>query len=140
MPSHSRPNSTRSEIVIRRGARSGSRTSTTCCSASMPPERSTGPLSPEVARCANKHPHGGQAAYYALRPMVDNDRVAAALPSYEVGSELGRGACGVVLAGQHRQLGRLVAIKQLPRAFGADPAVRARFLAEARVLATLDHP
>ena len=72
--------------------------------------------------------------------MVDNDRVAAALPSYEVGSELGRGACGVVLAGQHRQLGRLVAIKQLPRAFGADPAVRARFLAEARVLATLDHP
>ena len=61
-------------------------------------------------------------------------------PSYEVGSELGRGACGVVLAGQHRQLGRLVAIKQLPRAFGADPAVRARFLAEARVLATLDHP
>jgi hypothetical protein len=72
--------------------------------------------------------------------MVDNERVAAALPSYEIGSELGRGACGVVLAGQHRQLGRLVAIKQLPRAFGADPAVRARFLAEARVLATLDHP
>ena len=62
------------------------------------------------------------------------------LPSYEIGSELGRGACGVVLAGRHRQLGRMVAIKQLPRAFGADPAVRARFLAEARVLATLDHP
>ena len=72
--------------------------------------------------------------------MVENDRVAAALPSYEIGSELGRGACGVVLAGRHRQLGRLVAIKQLPRAFGADPGVRARFLAEARVLATLDHP
>jgi non-specific serine/threonine protein kinase len=33
-----------------------------------------------------------------------------------------------------------VAIKQLPFAFGADPAVRARFIAEARVLATLDHP
>jgi serine/threonine protein kinase len=72
--------------------------------------------------------------------MVDHDRVVAALPSYEIGSELGRGACGVVLAGQHRQLGRLVAIKQLPAAFGGDPAVRARFLAEARVLATLDHP
>jgi serine/threonine-protein kinase len=72
--------------------------------------------------------------------MVDQDRVVAALPAYEIGSELGRGACGVVLAGRHRQLGRLVAIKQLPRAFGADPAVRARFLSEARVLATLDHP
>jgi N-acetylneuraminic acid mutarotase len=72
--------------------------------------------------------------------VVDYDRVVAALPAYEIGSELGRGAYGVVLAGRHRQLGRLVAIKQLPFAFGADPAVRARFIAEARVLATLDHP
>ncbi|HEX4777654.1 MAG TPA: kelch repeat-containing protein [Acidimicrobiia bacterium] len=71
--------------------------------------------------------------------MVD-ERVIAALPAYEITSELGRGAYGVVLAGRHRQLGRLVAIKQLPRAFGADPAVRSRFIAEARVLATLDHP
>jgi non-specific serine/threonine protein kinase len=72
--------------------------------------------------------------------VVDYDRVVAALPAYEVSSELGRGAYGVVLAGRHRQLGRLVAIKQLPFTFGADPAVRARFIAEARVLATLDHP
>src|SRR5437763_13468916 len=72
--------------------------------------------------------------------MAVDDRVVAALPSYEIGSELGRGACGVVLAGRHRQLGRLVAIKQLPEAFGEEPAVRARFIAEARVLATLDHP
>ncbi len=83
---------------------------------------------------------GPEGSQYALRCMVDQDRVVAALPAYEIGSELGRGACGVVLAGRHRQLGRLVAIKQLPRAFGADPAVRARFLSEARVLATLDHP
>ena len=72
--------------------------------------------------------------------MVDHDRVVAALPAYEIGSELGRGAYGVVLAGRHHQLGRLVAIKQLPFAFGGDAAVRARFIAEARVLATLDHP
>ena len=45
-----------------------------------------------------------------------------------------------MLAGTHRQLGREVAIKQLPRAFAADPDVRARFTAEARVLASLDHP
>jgi len=66
--------------------------------------------------------------------------VAAALPAYELGGELGRGGFGVVLAARHRQLGRLVAVKQLPRAFGADPGVRSRFVAEARVLATLDHP
>lgn len=71
---------------------------------------------------------------------LDRDRVAAALPSYEVGGELGRGGWGVVLEGRHKQLGREVAIKQLPRAFGADPDVRARFVAEARLLASLDHP
>ncbi len=71
---------------------------------------------------------------------LDQDEVEAALPSYEIGAELGRGGWGVVLAGRHRQLGREVAIKQLPRAFAADPDVRARFTAEARVLASLDHP
>ncbi len=71
---------------------------------------------------------------------LDRDRVTAALPAYEVGNELGRGSWGVVLEGRHRQLGREVAIKQLPRAFAADPAVRARFASEARLLASLDHP
>jgi len=70
----------------------------------------------------------------------DHDLVAAALPGYEVGGELGRGGWGVVLEGRHRKLGRLVAIKQLPRAFGADPNVRSRFATEARLLAGLDHP
>ncbi|MFN2504418.1 MAG: protein kinase [Acidimicrobiales bacterium] len=71
---------------------------------------------------------------------LDRERVTAALPAYEVGAELGRGGWGVVLEGRHRQLGREVAIKQLPRAFAADPAVRERFTAEARLLASLDHP
>jgi hypothetical protein len=72
--------------------------------------------------------------------VIDRDKLEAALPGYEIGGELGRGAFGVVVAGVHRQLGRPVAIKQLPQAFGADPAVRARFATEARVLASLDHP
>jgi len=71
---------------------------------------------------------------------LDQEAVAAALPLYEVEGELGHGAWGVVLAGRHRQLGRDVAIKQLPRSFGADAAVRSRFIAEARLLASLDHP
>src|SRR5256884_2267736 len=71
---------------------------------------------------------------------LDEEAVAAALPLYEVEGELGHGAWGVVLAGRHRQLGRDVAIKQLPRSFGADPAVRSRFIAEARLLASLEHP
>jgi serine/threonine-protein kinase len=72
--------------------------------------------------------------------MVDTSAVVEALPAYEIGGELGRGGWGIVLEGRHRQLGREVAIKQLPANFAADPDVRSRFLAEARLLASLDHP
>ncbi len=71
---------------------------------------------------------------------LDLERVVEALPAYDVGGELGRGGWGLVLSGRHRQLGRAVAIKELPRAFAADASVRARFATEARVLASLDHP
>jgi serine/threonine protein kinase len=70
----------------------------------------------------------------------DEELVAAALPLFDVQGELGRGAWGIVLAGRHRSLGRDVAIKQLPQAFSADPAVQSRFRAEARMLAALEHP
>jgi hypothetical protein len=66
--------------------------------------------------------------------------VASSLVGYRIGGEIGRGGWGVVLEGTHRQLGRKVAIKQLPMAFGADESVRARFLSEARLLASMDHP
>lgn len=70
----------------------------------------------------------------------DQARVAEILDAYEVTGELGRGGWGVVLGGRHKQLGRRVAIKVLPTAFGGDPKVRSRFLAEARMVASLDHP
>ena len=71
---------------------------------------------------------------------TDLEKVAHALPAYEIGTELGRGAMGVVIAGEHRQLGRPVAIKQLPLGFSQDPTVKVRFVQEARLLASLDHP
>ncbi|MFU8840904.1 MAG: protein kinase domain-containing protein [Nitriliruptoraceae bacterium] len=70
----------------------------------------------------------------------ERDVLHQLLPSYELGQELGRGAWGVVFAATHRSLGRRVAVKYLPAAFSADPAARERFLAEARVVASLDHP
>jgi hypothetical protein len=66
--------------------------------------------------------------------------LAGALPAYEIGGELGRGAFGVVVAGRHRQLGREVAIKQLAPGLVANQTVRTRFLSEAQVLASLAHP
>jgi Protein kinase domain len=70
----------------------------------------------------------------------DRDLLSNALPAYDIGDELGKGGMGVVVSGQHRQLDRRVAIKQLPVSVAADPEIRRRFTAEARVLASLDHP
>ncbi|MFE4458266.1 protein kinase [Nocardia tengchongensis] len=71
---------------------------------------------------------------------ADVARVRAALPGYEIGGQIGRGGCGVVLAGVHRGLHRRVAIKQIPPHFADDMQVRRRFVDEARVMAALDHP
>ncbi|MCL9796747.1 serine/threonine-protein kinase, partial [Frankia sp. AgKG'84/4] len=67
------------------------------------------------------------------------DRVADALPGYDVSTVLGHGGHAVVLGGRHRQLGRDVAIKVLSTS-GADGGAHGRFLTEARMLAALDHP
>jgi WD40 repeat protein/serine/threonine protein kinase len=69
--------------------------------------------------------------------IVDTERVAAALPGYELGRVLGQGSYGLVVAGRHRELRREVAIKILP--VGEDGAAE-RGRAEARLLASLDHP
>ena len=70
---------------------------------------------------------------------VQLEQVAAALPSYEVEKELGRGSTGVILAARHRRLGREVAVKMLPRELAEDDSVRRRFVAEARLLASFSH-
>lgn len=70
----------------------------------------------------------------------DTGRLRAALPAYDIGAQVGRGGCGVVLAGTHRRLGRPVAIKQIPPQFAHDEQVLRRFVAEARLLAAIDHP
>ncbi|SHN75337.1 serine/threonine-protein kinase [Cryptosporangium aurantiacum] len=67
----------------------------------------------------------------------DRGKIAAALPSYALGKQVGSGGFGLVLEGRHRQLGRPVAIKVLSM---HDAAVERRFLAEAQVMAAFDHP
>ena len=67
-------------------------------------------------------------------------RIRAALPGYDIGPEVGRGGCGVVLSGMHLRLRRPVAIKQIPPQFADDAAVRRRFVAEAQLMASMDHP
>jgi hypothetical protein len=67
--------------------------------------------------------------------------VAAALPRYTLGEQLGAGSFGLVLAGRHRDLDRAVAVKVLPIDDPADGArLTAAFRDEARMLSRLDHP
>jgi serine/threonine protein kinase len=73
-------------------------------------------------------------------PFVDRGQVAAALPAYELGARLGVGAFGLVLAGRHRRLNRDVAIKVLSVTYEEAEEASARFVAEARILAGIDHP
>ena len=72
--------------------------------------------------------------------MTDHDRIRAALPGYRIGDLVGRGGCGEVLMATHDRLQRTVAIKQIPPQLATDPAVRRRFAAEARLMASIDHP
>ncbi len=62
------------------------------------------------------------------------------VPGYEILAELGHGSMGVVYKARQRGLDRLVALKMIRAGSGSRPDVLQRFLAEARVVASLRHP
>lgn len=65
---------------------------------------------------------------------------SAVLGRYSLERELGRGGMGIVYLARDVALDRLIAIKLLPPGLAARPALRARFLREARTAARLSHP
>jgi serine/threonine protein kinase len=62
------------------------------------------------------------------------------LGKYEVLEQIGSGSMGVLLHARDTILGREVALKQMRRGPNVDPQIRERFLREARVCASLQHP
>lgn len=59
---------------------------------------------------------------------------------YRIASLIGRGGMGVVYLAEHVTLGRRVALKVVAPELAEDHAFRERFLREARLAASLDHP
>src|SRR5215831_9816746 len=59
---------------------------------------------------------------------------------YAIVKELGTGGMGKVYLGEHRRLGRRVAIKMLLEELARDPKICARFLNEARATSLIAHP
>jgi hypothetical protein len=62
------------------------------------------------------------------------------LNRYEITGLIGRGAMGEVYRAHDRRIGRDVAVKVLPEAFGSDPERLRRFDQEARAAGSLNHP
>ena len=71
---------------------------------------------------------------------IDDPLIGRQLGPYDVTGLLGRGGMGVVYRGFDSRLGRPVAIKALPPAFGGDTLLRARLRREATSAAALSDP
>lgn len=68
------------------------------------------------------------------------DLQAALAGRYSLERELGRGGMGIVFLARDVALDRMVALKLLPPDLASTPALRDRFLREARTAARLSHP
>jgi beta-N-acetylhexosaminidase len=73
-------------------------------------------------------------------PLAGLTLTGRTLSSCRVGRKLGQGGMGQVYQGYHPMLDRSVAIKVLPPALIQSEEMRARFLQEARIAASLRHP
>jgi serine/threonine-protein kinase len=75
-----------------------------------------------------------------LKSQLEAERSGQQIPGYRVLGKLGAGAMATVFKAKQLSLDRLVAIKVLPRKFSQNAEFIARFYAEGRIAAQLNHP
>ncbi|MFM8979282.1 MAG: protein kinase domain-containing protein [Planctomycetia bacterium] len=75
-----------------------------------------------------------------VRARIDPTGASAGIEGYRLLEKVGRGAMGTVYKALHLGLQRVVAIKVLHQDLATDSTQVARLKAEARLLASLDHP
>jgi eukaryotic-like serine/threonine-protein kinase len=83
-----------------------------------------------------------QTVYFRLPPETPagRERAVPTVAGYEIEGELGRGGMGVVYRARQVRLNRTCALKMILAGAHANPETRVRFLAEAEVVARLQHP
>src|SRR5262245_36873886 len=82
----------------------------------------------------------GPGAYTTGTRMTAMDWAGRVIDGrYVVEALIGRGGMGVVLAARHKFTGARVALKMVRSDLGLDADIEARFLAEARMPATIGH-
>jgi predicted Ser/Thr protein kinase len=99
----------------------------------------------EKAGVASKHPGKADASHIGVRTVAEPVGAGGAgapphLGRYRVTAQLGQGSFGIVYQGYDDELRREVAIKVPHRHRVSQPEDVEAYLAEARVLAGLDHP
>ncbi len=93
-----------------------------------------------AARPSGTVPQAGPApARPAAAPLANVPPELANHPKFRIIRELGRGGMGVIYLAEHRVLEKQVALKVISPAVLDNPDVLARFHAEARAAAKLDH-
>jgi serine/threonine protein kinase len=77
---------------------------------------------------------------HSTMPLVADPRAQLAYSDYRLERVLGAGGMGKVYRATHLNTGNTVAIKALPRSRQADPNSVEKFLQEAQILSSLNHP
>jgi WD40 repeat protein len=114
--------------------------------AALPPDSFVGKLRGAKPGSSSLPPHRPGAAESVVGQAPPDAAPAdvppelAGHPKFRVVRELGRGGMGVIYLAEHRVLEKPVALKVISPAVLANPEALARFRAEAKAAARLDHP